>query len=302
MLSRQRRLLTPPFVIMKQNLLHKDGNIVHKHSSHIKKSFGIMCIESCYPYLTLVCCSPSYAATNLITNTVGICKDIVKVNEHTTIINAYLNIYESYNVLMSSFPRGTMGEGQYTLPRGQISKIDKNRISQTKIREFIEEGKHALPEMLNNTTFNTLPSLSWLENNDLCVHEKWIGLDNKIYYAEYSVLIVKPGNLNKIKLCNNETVPIDYIFKNLNRFKSISKNDKNKYQLQYKTRDKYIDRLKIPILIPLHEALKYFKMNRIKTIEEINEGKIFNILKNANDKKCIYTDKYSDHCRRRICN
>ena len=250
-----------------------------------KKSFGILCIESKSPYRVVVCSSPSYAAMNVIMNNKR--KDCA--NDSVTVS---LNSYESQNVLLSSFPYGCIGEGQYTFPRGQISKIDKNDKSRTKIREFIEEAKHSCRELemydnchrrsqqqQHRTTHN---QYSWLTNDDYCVREKWIGLDFKLYTAEYSILVVEKNfneSLLKIFLRNDNTIPINYIFKRLTCFNGCTSRDKKRYINQYIKRDRHIDRFKRYEYIPLKEALNLIKMNRIKTIEALDEKKILEAIK-----------------------
>ena len=276
-----------------------------------KKSFGIICIESKSPYRVLVCCSPSYAAVNVIMNN----KRRDCGNDSVTLS---LNSYESQNILLSSFPHGCIGEGQYTFPRGQIAKIDKNDKCRTKIREFVEEAKHFYPElgMYNGegggggggggNRRHHCSRFNWLTNDDYCVREKWIGLDYKLYTAEYSILIIRDDNYfdddddnnnnqmndnnnnksksgsgsgsSKIFLRSDNTIPVDYIFKELACFGNCEPRERKKYINQYIARDRHIDRYKTHKYIPLKEALNLIKMNRILTIEALDEKKILDVV------------------------
>ena len=226
-----------------------------KTNNKLKKSYGILCVTAQQPHQILLNHSPSYPVTQVTVNN-----------------NFNLNYQELYNIFLSSFPNH-VGEGEYTLPRGRPEIIDLNITINTKIREFIEETKlyHNDFERIINEHYINPNYKSIFNDNDYKIQEKWVGLDKKRYFAEYTVVVI--NDREELKATND---PLD-VFQNYLFFNQADKSIMNRYLKKFRY-DLPIDNLKIPKFIPLEEGLKKMNIYREERILDLDENKIRDII------------------------
>jgi len=273
-------------------------------NSQVKKSFGILCV-TLDGYMVLTC-NPSYfiqrfqsyhfAHKRVNSNCVS-SYDVVKQtlpslmtplipssssssSAFSTIIcrQITLNSNEHYNLLLASFPNGTV-EGQFCPPRGKIDAIDNNDTSITKVREFLEESKfsHSILPLLSKNHFQNPNYKSILNSAEHCVTEEWIGLDNNRYRVEYCVLIIKSlKELEYIGKRNN--VPSKCIIDKLLPTNIYNKSTINHYRRRFKY-NANLDKLKQTIALPITLALAHLNTHKLKIIKSIESKKLFSLIK-----------------------
>lgn len=212
-------------------------------------SYGILCVTAKEPHYILLNHSFSYPSMQIL---------LKKGNK-----SVRLNSQETYNIFLSAFP-GYVGEGEYTLPRGKIDAIDQNQIINTKIREFIEETK------LHHPKFKSITEYPYYDDCDAVIREKWIGLDGKQYFAEYTVFVI--NNTTDLIPATFDTLCNDYSF-----IKNAHPLLLNRYKKKYKY-DSEIDNFKSPMFIPLELGLKLIKIHRQEEILNLNAKVTKNII------------------------
>jgi len=270
-------------------------------NSEPKKSFGILCVTlDGYMILT---CNPSYFIQRLQSSRQRVnsnCASSCDVLQQTlpslmtplipssssssssfhNIIcrQIILNSNEHYNLLLASFPNGTV-EGQFCPPRGKIDAIDNNDTSITKVREFLEESKfsHSILLLLSKNHFQNPNYKSMLNNAEHCVTEEWIGLDNNRYRVEYCVFIIKSlRELEYIGKRNN--VPSKYIINKLLPTNKYHKSTINHYRRRFPF-NANLDKLKQTIALPIPLALAHLNTHKLKIIKSIESKKNFHLIK-----------------------
>ena len=237
------------------------NNTNNNNNKKKKTSYGIICISK--DGFIVLNQSPPYITTKLMRVN----------NKYDFLCNVTLN--EKYNLDISMFP-DTCLEGEYTLPKGHIDKIDRNKKYFTKVREFIEETKYTHPyfKYVLEQHFQNPNFKSFLNDEKYIIREKWKGLDNKIYNCEYSVFCIENlKELIPVELENN-VVPFNFFVKNFSFFRQDSK-----YCKRYQQSCKW-------------DSLKKTKFLKISEgIELINQHKINISLNNNNNNN---NDHYND--------
>ena len=182
-----------------------------------------------------------------------------------------LNTNEKYNLTLNLFPNASL-EGEYTLPKGKIDDMDKKNCVNTKVREFIEETKHSHPcfKPLLDQHFNDRNFKSFLNDENFIIRESWIGLDNKIYHCEYSVLVINSmSELIPVNNNNNNTVPFNYF---LSQFKVYA--NCNKYYKRYK-QSSNLDKKKNIIILPIKKGIELLNEHKINaTVDNDKDSRI----------------------------
>lgn len=232
-----------------------------------EKSYGILCVTANFPYYVVLTCSPSYATLDILKNK-----------------KRKINSSECYNLFLASFP-GTSGEGQYSLPRGKIDKIDNNSVINTKIREFMEETKcmHPQLKLLANEHYtrdkNGLAICSIFTDKDCIVEEKWIGLDNRIYSAEYTIFVID-GLEDLTRLCDESINMIcsdDILEGDLLPFTQALTRRKERYKRSHFYNSR-VDRMKRTIVMPLVDVMDHLNAHRLHSYVCIDKIKIYHAI------------------------
>lgn len=224
---------------------------VQKGKKTKKKSYGIICItkngkmvlNQSVPYIYTKMCKKEF-------------------KQRYGYIN--LNTNEKYNLDLNLFPNATL-EGEFTLPKGQIDHIDNKNCILTKIREFIEETKYTHPtlEKLFQKHYENPNFKSFLNDPDYMLHDKYLGLDGKIYECEYSIFVI--DSIKELIPINgdNNIVPFKFFIDNLFIHSNYESKDYKNYQ-----RSSKLDQLKKTIFISIENGI--YLINKHKIIKTYN--------------------------------
>ena len=231
-----------------------------------RKSYGLICISrSGYAVLTV---SPSYFAQRLRQR---------KCSLHKW-GKLCLNSNEYQNLLLASFPAGSV-EGQYTPPRGKTDAIDGSNCCLTKIREFLEETKFSHPRLLKlaEQHYRDPAFTSFLNDKEFTVSEEWIGLDNNLYAAEYSIFII--DSLDELEyIGQGNKISPDFVIKSILPFSKSSYRKKEYYCRRFKY-NAVIDKSKKTVCIPVEEAFTLLNAHRLQIFKQIDTNKILELIK-----------------------
>ena len=104
---------------------------------------------------------------------------------------------------LALFPTATL-ESEFSLPKGQMDRMDRKNPIFTKIREFIEETKYSHPcfENLMEKHFKNPKFKSFLNDQNFIIKEQWMGLNGIIYECEYSVFLI--DSMDELIPVNND--------------------------------------------------------------------------------------------------
>lgn len=141
-----------------------------KPKKNTKISYGLICVSRLESAVIMVVSPPYLAAAASMYH---------RKKETNHGISITINGNQAYDLMLGSFKNG-FAEGTFTLPRGHVEKIDKGNLTSTKIREFVEETGLFHPQFKEHANLK-------LDDN---FEEQWVGLDNILYRANYSLFIV----------------------------------------------------------------------------------------------------------------
>lgn len=228
--------------------LDNNNNNDNKKNQIQKYSYGILCISR--DGYMVINKSPPYIKTILKRKN----KNYHKQNYGYI----FINNNEKYNILLNGFPNSSL-EGEYTLPKGKIDDMDKRNSINTKVREFIEETKytHRSFKYILNKHYNDPKFISFLNNEKYIIKESWLGLDNKIYNCEYSILLIDSMNELIPIGNNNNTVSFNYFTKNFKVYENC-----HKYYKRYRSSSN-LDSQKETLFLPLSEAIELVNIHKI---------------------------------------
>ena len=232
-------------------------------NKHVKKSFGIICVSR--DGYMIVNQAPPYKTLEIILNKFE--KDYFGILQSNT--------NEKFNFELGMFPNAVI-EGEYTFPKGKKENIDKNKMF-TKIREFIEETKcyHPVFEYVLYKHTNNVKYESFLNDKNLTVNEKWIGLNNKIYHCEYSIFVV--NSLNEMIQFPDKVIPLQFIL-NLPGFSLNNVNNQNGFYNKYR-KSSILDSFNKIKIVTISEGIQLLNSNKLKIINKINENDILKAIK-----------------------
>ena len=225
-----------------------------------RRSYGIMCADESGNVLMNE--SPPYFTQKSQYKSIG------QFNLNSNIIN---------NLLLASFPYGT-SEGQFGLPKGRIDAIDYGSTINTKIREFIEETRHYHPILLHYSTRHYRDSnyVSPFTDNICQVAEEWVGLDNCLYWVEYTIIFIP--SLSELIFLGNELQTREFLLRELpviaNADDKIKKDYKKKYHF-----GSQVDNLKTTREFTHRLALFHLDCNKLRKVKSINENNILQAYK-----------------------
>lgn len=231
-----------------------------RQQQHPRRSYGIMCVSE--EGFVLMNESPSYFTQRSHYKTTG------KFNVNSNIRN---------NLLMASFPYGTV-EGQFGLPKGRLDAIDCGNLINTKIREFIEETRCYHPILLDYATqhYRDPSYISPFTDKAFQVVEEWIGLDNCLYWVEYTVIFIK--SLDELIFLDDGPRTRDFILKEI----PVIANASDKIKRGYRNKFHFVSRVDnqkntIPVL--LHQALFHMDCHKLQKFNSVTEMAILTAFK-----------------------
>ena len=222
-------------------------------------SYGILCVSR-DGYIVLNK-SPPYVKTYLNDGRKNKNKKLLNpIRLDNLIVNAGLrvNTNEKYNLLLSSFSHATL-EGEYTLPKGKMDVMDEKRSIFTKVREFIEETKHTHPlfPALLNEHYRDPNFQSFLNDENFILRESWLGLDNRVYHCEYSVLVIDAITELIPVSSSHSVVPFKYFLTHFDIYKNCKK-----YYKKYR-RGSNLDRQKVTLFLPIVTAVNLLNQHKL---------------------------------------
>ena len=231
-------------------------NCVYNAKKHKKYSYGILCISR--NGRMVINTSPPY-----IDSTIS--KKIFK--QKYKYID--LNTNEKYNLDLALFPTATL-EGEFSLPKGQMDRMDQKTPIFTKIREFIEETKYSHPclENLMEKHFKNPKFKSFLNYQNFIIKEQWMGLNGIIYECEYSVFLI--DSMDELIPVNNDQniVPLDFFTQ---KFSIYAKYDK--YHKQNK-KNANLDGLKQTLFVPIHSGICLLNEHKINIYRDERDSRL----------------------------
>ena len=188
-----------------------------------------------------------------------------------------INSNVKYNLLMASFPFGTV-EGQFGLPKGRMDSIDCGNPTNTKIREFIEETRYVHPSMLKIAThhYQDPNYISPFTDKNYRVVEEWEGLNNCVYWVEYTVFFIK--SMDELIHLGSGPETRDFILNNIPSVANASDRVKRGFKEKFHYVS-HVDDKKRPVILALNDALFRLNSHRIQQFKSVTEMDIFNAFK-----------------------